>query len=42
MLELLVNASLMLQPVDTDALKYVWKTAKLLQVMPPGLHARPL
>ena len=39
MLELLVNASLMLQPVDIDALRYVWKTAKLLQVMAPGLHA---
>lgn len=38
-LELLVNASLMLQPVDLDALRYVWKTAKLLQVMAPGLHA---
>lgn len=39
MLELLVNASLMLQPVDIDALRYVWKTAKLLQVPAPGLHA---
>lgn len=31
-LELLVSASLMLQPVDADALKYVCKTARLLQV----------
>ena len=31
-LELLVSASLMLQPIDADALKYVGKTARLLQV----------
>ena len=31
-LELLASASLMLQPVDADALRYVCKTARLLQV----------
>ena len=33
-LELLVSASLLLQPIDADALKYVRKTARLLQVTP--------
>ncbi len=32
-LELLVNASLMLSPIDAEALRYVCKTARLLQVM---------
>ena len=32
-LELLVNASLMMQPIDADALTYVYKTARLLQVI---------
>ena len=32
-LELLVNASLVLSPVDAEALRYVCKTARLLQVM---------
>ena len=32
-LELLVNASLLLSPIDAEALRYVCKTARLLQVM---------
>ncbi len=32
-LELLMSASLMLQPIDEDALKYVCTTARLLQVI---------
>ena len=31
-LELLMTASLMLTPVDLDALRYICRTAKLLQV----------
>ena len=31
-LELLVSTSLMLQPIDIDALTYLCKTARLLQV----------
>lgn len=31
-LEVLVNASLMLTPVDVDALRYIWATAASIQV----------
>lgn len=41
-LELLVNASLMMQPIDADALTYVYKTARLLQVILLTRHSYPL
>ena len=42
MLDLLVHASLMLSPIDTDALKYVCRVAKLLQVRPFKLSKQGL
>ena len=38
-LELLITASLMLTPVDLDALRYICRTAKLLQVRHASLQA---